>query len=478
MKKRIKAVVVSRIYIRVVLVILTAVITIFFSSRTERRTSLVQAGTIDEIYLPVVFKNFDSTLETAIFGVQMYGSTNDNNIYHPSLIESGASWLRVSVHWASIEPINVTPDAFNWSIADSNLAAAATEMGGLHIIATIDNAPFWAADDPNGPIHADNLDDFGEFMEAIVERYDGDGLNDAPNSPTVNHWEFYNEPDHQDRWGHDGDLYAQMLAAVYPPIKTANASANVVFGGIAYDWFTDQSGPFVRGFLDDVLASAGGQYWDIMNFHFYPAFKNNWTNVGPGLLEKTSFIRSKLNSYGYNQPIIITESGWHNNDDHNPQSDDETQISYVVELFTQSYAANVKVMIWWLLNDINNYPYDNGLVEIDTTFKPSFFTYQNIVSELSTAHFNRRLSSTETGFSNMEVYQFNDYVYSRDVYIAWLDPIDTTEIKPLKLPFARAIIKDVVSNDTTEVLDSTDGLIDGNVTVSVSRIPIYVEVYH
>ncbi len=105
-----------------------------------------------------------------------------------------------------------------------------------------------------------------------------------------------------------------MLSVAYAAARAADSNAQIVFGGLAYDWFEDQGGPFVRDFLDDVLAAGGGQYFDMMNFHAYPAFSTNWAVRGPGLLQKTEFIRDKLREYGLDKPIISTESGWHSND--------------------------------------------------------------------------------------------------------------------------------------------------------------------
>ena len=33
---------------------------------------------------------------------------------------------------------------------------------------------------------------------------------------------------------------------------------------------------YVRSFLPDVLAAGGGAYFDVLNFHVYPAFAPNW----------------------------------------------------------------------------------------------------------------------------------------------------------------------------------------------------------
>lgn len=108
-----------------------------------------------------------------------------------------------------------------------------------------------------------------------------------------------------------------MLTAIYPTVKYHSPQAQVVFGGIAYD-FTETGGPFVRSFLDDVLNAGAGEYFDIFNFHTYPAFADNWlpptnSNQGSGLYEKAQHLRQKLAGHGLNKPIIITEAGWRSN---------------------------------------------------------------------------------------------------------------------------------------------------------------------
>ncbi len=46
-------------------------------------------------------------------------------------------------------------------------------------------------------------------------------------------------------WGHEPAAYAALLEAVYQPMKRIDPDAQVLFGGLAYDWFTSEGGPFV-----------------------------------------------------------------------------------------------------------------------------------------------------------------------------------------------------------------------------------------
>jgi hypothetical protein len=446
------------------------------------------------VYLPLMVKNFDGTLGTPIFGLQVYGGTTANSLHYPYILESNASWLRVPVEWHSAEPNDATPAVYTWGPIDSLLAAARPDTADMNIVATIDVAPTWVTSAASGPIPVQYLDDFADFVGAIVERFDGDGFADAPGSPVVLYWEFYNEPDNNSdiqgnpnytpptHWGDHGAAYANMLMTVYPVIKAANPQAKVVLGGLAMDWFEDVGGPFVESFLPDVLAAGGGNYFDVMNFHSYPAFNSNWTdNEGPGLLEKTDHIRTLLQNAGYNKPIIVTEAGWFSNE--RPGSamtgSPEIQSRYVVKLFTQSMAADLELMIWWLLVDSPfPYPFMNGLITNDPVpvKKMAFGVYQDVVAKLSTAHFVRSLSINEMGHSLMEAYEFRDEVYNRTLYVAWLNPVATTETVPLLLPANQAIVRDSLTGFAIFIQDSNDGIVDGRITVQVSATPIYVEI--
>lgn len=446
------------------------------------------------VYLPMVDKNIDGTLPTPLFGIQMYGNTSTSVIYHDYMRETNASWARIPVIWSSTEPYNITPAMYNWASADVALGAARDDMGGLNLIATIDSAPDWVSPENSGPIPTQFLGDFAEFVGAAVERYDGDGIDDAPGSPVVLHWEFYNEPDNNSdilgnpnyaspaHWGDHAAEYANMLATVYPAVKAANPQAKVVFGGLALDWFEDEGGPFVETFLEEVLQAGGGNYFDVMNFHSYPPFHTRWTdNQGPGILGKAEFIRSRLADYGLQKPMVITEAGWMSNNRPGAviPGSPEIQSRYVIEMFTESKAANLDAMIWWLLVDPPfPYPFQNGLITLETvpTRKMSFYIYQDVVAKLSTTHFVRSLTADEMGHPLMEAFEFKDNVFNRTLYVAWLNPIATTEVAPVKLPASEAIVRDSLTGFAIYIQDGDDGIRDGQITVHMGANPIYVEI--
>ena len=438
-------------------------------------------GASETLYLPWVGSRVcDQPVAPTLFGVQMYNGTGADSPYIAELRESGATWMRVPVSWRAVEPANTNPASYNWQSADSALAAA--QDACLNVIATHGSAPAWAADVPDGPVRKQNLQDLAEYMADLVERYDGDGKQDAPGSPVVRYWELYNEPDAaipETGWGNAPARYAAMLKVVYPAIKKASPKAKVLIGGLAYDDFQDQGGPFSRTFLRDVAAAGGGDYFDIMNFHAFPAFAPNWTTAqGPGLLQKTQAVRGEMSQLGLDQPIMITESGHFVDGKPGLESSPELQMRYVAELYAQAMAANVEALIWFSLNDLDPAYYDHvtGLVtRADPPRKrPAYRAYQFAAQQLGTATFHQQLVNSATTAAGMEVYEFRDQTPKRTIYVAWLNPVQTTATKPLLLAGAQAVMRDALGASTL-VRDGDDGVADGRVTVQVGGRPVYVE---
>jgi hypothetical protein len=442
-------------------------------------TGDVPAVLNNRVYLPFVAKQEKQVFPPpTLFGVQMYAPLNTPEAALDLAGSAQVSWVRWPVRWGDIEPTPTTPALYSWSRTDASLSAAST--AGIRVIGTIDGNPAWAAQFPSGPIDRAGNDAFVEFVGALVERYDGDGLMDAPGSPVVNHWEFYNEPDGGNElygqyggsvWGHYGAEYAQLLCAAYPAMKAADPNVKIVFGGIAYDYFEADGGPFVREFLDEVLVAGGGRCIDFMDFHYYPYFEARWTPYGPGLSGKTNYLRSKLEAYGLGSlPFVITEAGHHSNAYPEQPSSPEIQSAYVVKLFTQAISSNIQAMIWFSWYDLTGYWAATGLLTVNLEPKPSYTAFRVARNKLGTSLFQRRLTTDEVGSSDVEAYLFHK---SNPIYVVW---VDGTAVRQVKLPGHSARVSDPLDTTIANLLDANDGRTDGMITVTASSSPIYVEI--
>jgi len=436
------------------------------------------AGTTDvgdhRIYLPLVQNIRFLPKLPSVFGVQLYGTINEERTALNQMREARVYWTRWPVSWAGIEPANTTPEHFSWGIDASVWNAYSM---GAEMIMTIHNNPDWAATYANGPIDLADLSEFAQFMGALAERYDGDGYLDAPLSPVVEYFEMYNEPDAgvelraqsgYGYWGPFGDQYAQMLCAVYPAVKAANPDAQVLLGGIAYDNFLDGfgGGLFVREFLGDVLTAGGGNCFDIANFHYYPAFEANWAPYGPGLSGKASYLRANYGLAG--KPMAVTEAGWHSDDYSIWPSSQTVQARYVIKLFTQAMSSDLIGLTWWTWTDppAGYGPY--GLLDTDLQPKLSYYAYQDAAERLGKATF---VASVNLGDAVVQAYRFVS-PESRPLYVLWSD--DETW-RPVSLPFDQGQIIDMYGTVLATVYDSDDGHTDGAITVSAGADPRYVE---
>jgi len=340
--------------------------------------------------------------------------------------------------------------------------------------------PDWAAMYLQGPIYPEQIPDFVEFVGELVERYDGDGDRDAPGSPVVEYFELFNEPDssnvdgaesgYHSYWGPYGDRYAAMLCAVYPAVKASNPQASVVLGGLAYDNFITDGGSFNPEFLDDVLAAGGGDCFDVMNFHYYPAYESLWYPYGNGLAGKAAFLADKLADHGYtDKRTVVTEAGWRSNQ---YEEDDKTgtpdvQSSYVVQLFTQAAASQIEILNWWSWIDIGWPHGDLGLITTEHEPKVSLTAYRVAAEKIGPAQF-QAIVPTEPGLEN---YRFLDR-RGLPLFVMWSND---GQAHVASLPISQAVVTDMYGTTLAYRYDSGDGKVDGHVSIWVDEFPVYVE---
>jgi len=103
------------------------------------------------------------------------------------------------------------------------------------------------------------------WLEATVERYDGDGLNDMPGLEyPMRHWEVANEPEMQKPgltfFQEDSAAYLDLLRESYKAIKAADPLSVVLLGG--------QAGMFdsMVEYWEPILQEAH-EFFDVGNIH-------------------------------------------------------------------------------------------------------------------------------------------------------------------------------------------------------------------
>ena len=238
----------------------------------------------------------------------------------PSARAAGIRAVRTGLRWDRIEPTNREVADYDWSESDQRLAAYAAQ--GVDSLVTLVAYPAWATEYQCGGALLPGMEaEWRQFVRAAVERY-----SRAPYRVVA--WEIGNEVDGESIvreddhsrpaewggsqpttpyggcWGGRAPAYAEFLRAAYEEAKAVHPDIPVTLGGLA---FADVNGWFDMSFLDALLASGGGAYFDFLGYHWFANLRDSFPDLpsGPDKLRQLDAI---LAGHGASMPIWLTET--------------------------------------------------------------------------------------------------------------------------------------------------------------------------
>ena len=381
-----------------------------------------------------------------IFGAEITrGAINSTTTTRAT--EANISWTRHSeIKWADVEANRGQRDWTKLSGLENEMRLLAD--AGLTSMMIVKGTPAWAQKVPGaicGPIKEDALADFADFMREVVTRYSRPPYN-------VLYWELGNEPDVDPAlvppdsgfgcWGdqrdpyYGGGYYAEMLKRVYPTIKAANPSAQVVIGGLLLD--CDPTRPpsgkscDPAKFFEGILRNGGANAFDIVAYHAYTHFEPGrtdwdreqaaWRHRGGSLLGKLDFLRATQSQYGVNKPILMNEGGllcYPGNPACPGDAFFAAQANYVVRLYTRSWANGLLGAVWYTLNGPGWR--EGGLLDASQAPRPAYTTLKFMATLLKGTVYDGTL--TKPG---IEGYAFRKGPTMYQVY--WSNSAATTTI--------------------------------------------------
>jgi hypothetical protein len=397
--------------------------------------------------------------------------------------DGGVHWLRFSAFdWDRIEPQRTNPPTYHWeAVNEAGLKGAADQ--GMQVIAIVKLTPDWAQKFPGkycGPIKEEALDEYAQFLTALVKRYSAPPYN-------IRYWELGNEPDVDPRfvesrsgfgcWGDEslpyygGGYYAKMLEAAYPAIKEADPRAQVLIGGLLLD--CDPTHPpegkdcKPSKFLEGILRVGGGDFFDIVSFHGYALYDGTlqvdrtfpyWSSRGGVVLGRIDFLREVMATYGVNKPLMHTEGALlchPKNPICNPPGPAffQAQADYVVWLFVRNWAEGLKSTIWYQFEGPGWRR--GGLLNADQQPRPAYHALKFLSRELGSA----RYEQVVTQYPSLQGYEFS--TPQKRIWVLW-SPDDQPH--DIALPASKRTVYDKYGTDITPK----------NGTISVQS-PIFVE---
>jgi hypothetical protein len=411
----------------------------------------------------------EADLGSNTIGVYLYP---EGDILSPAadiMHAAGARWTRSWFSWHSIEPELTDPPTYHWAGTDARLLSV--RQAGLEPIFLLGGNANWASDTFCGPIYPEHQADFQRFLRDLVGRYSAPPYN-------IHLWEIYNEPDSAfgpqgHCFGARGAEYATSLRLAYEAIEETDPTALVLFGGVSYDFFVDEGGRFDSAFLDDALTAGAGPYFDILAFHYYPAFEDRWNAFGPGVAGKAAYLRSELARYGLDKPLALTEIGRPTRGpEGDPTSYSEIDTArFAAPALTLARTAGIAPIIWFTAVDKPNEPYDYGLLRADLTPESSLRAYRAVLPALQGGAYAGEVGVQGKG----RAYRFRHG--GQDAIVAWAEDGAAT----LSLAVTEAWVVDrrgyakLVCNGAT---DDVDAKSDGALTLSLSIDPIIIWLDH
>ena len=283
------------------------------------------------------------TVATAgdVFGAQLFGDESNDSAILDRMSQGRVEQIRIPVQWQWIEVTDTSPPSYNWAWLDA--VANALNSRSITPVAVLYTKPAWAASQSCGPVDLVPISRYEDYIRAMVERYDNDGVDDAPGRAIIKFWEIENEADFNPAQsggagdhgscfgGSPGDAeYAELLRSAYKAAKSADSESTIIFGGVAYDRFYNKSGysppggpfdyHFVENAMDEIETNYGSDpdapFFDWIGIHVYNDFRDNWDGA-----HYKQELKGKLDHFRRNQlpvawrsmPLAITEVGLSSN---------------------------------------------------------------------------------------------------------------------------------------------------------------------
>ncbi len=184
------------------------------------------------------------------------------------------------------------------------------EENDVEIVARLGNPPAWTRAltntvGTNAP--PDNFEDFGDFVAAVADRYEG----------RIGYYQVWNEPNGNDEWGLQDvnpEAYSELLCVAYRRIKEEDADAVVLAGALTPTVALEGRNLNDLIYLERMYDAGAGNCFDVMSAQGYGLWSGPTDRrLRPSVINypHNLFIRDLMVQHGdAHKPIWIGEMGW------------------------------------------------------------------------------------------------------------------------------------------------------------------------
>lgn len=224
--------------------------------------------------------------------------------------EAGIGWGKVLFSWAGIEPRKgeFWDDRLKkstWEKYDQILSLS--EKYGIKVIARLEYPPDWSRKDNSfRTAPPDNLEDLGDFVYAVVDRYRG----------RIQYYQIWNEPNIWPHWGNhpvNPRQYVELLKVAYRRAKEADPNAIILSAPLAQTLEKGQQNLNEMDFLEAMYKAGAKDYFDILSANAYGFDRPPQDAPDPGVLNfaRVQLVREVMVRNGdANKAVWLNEFGW------------------------------------------------------------------------------------------------------------------------------------------------------------------------
>jgi hypothetical protein len=239
--------------------------------------------------------------------------------------EAGYQWLRQEFPWEDIEihgkgdfeDRRHEPYRSAWAKYDQIVELA--EQNGMQLIVRLSNPPGWSRaggegeGDANTFAPPDHLQDYADFVSAVVSRYRG----------RIQYYQLWNEPNIYPEWGAAAispEAYSELLQAGAEAARAADPDVRIILGALASTINLQPADPPPGNSLNDLLFlqrlydAGAGPYFDIVAVQGYGLYSGPTDKrMHPRVINvsRHQFIRDLMVQNGDSaKPIWIAEMNW------------------------------------------------------------------------------------------------------------------------------------------------------------------------
>ena len=436
-------------------------------------------------------------------GARMFSEVKEP---YSHVLDIGARWIRLSsdIYWSTVQPTKEYVDngLYDWSFFDALHGRAPS---GVNTLGTISVGKERTKNNTWEFINKEVEEKYLEFVKKVVERYDGDGIDDMPGLKNpIKYWQIENEPAVYYEPRFDWQGFSHLVEITYKVIKENDPESNVALGGLAggnaVNNFNDPFYPLFLKQLNDfyfpILKSLKDKniYLDIFDIHYYSGDlrwpQNKWEDNWEDMKDIYNIIRKNLDENGYkNTEIWITETATMEK-----INGEKAQAASLVKRYVYPLSFGVKKVFWWNMIE-GEYP-----LEVDKPANHLGLVYDGIgkddpgygVKKLAYYTYKKMIEILEgSDWDNIQAIQESDGVYiykfvkdSKPIWIVWNDNSAEKQITISGITSSQVKITEAVPKyeSGVDVKDysaafniETKSVQNGKVIITLKDIPVFIE---